>query len=173
MTTIGTSDFVKRQTPESTFTHFDGTWSELEKLVDAYFYNHISGYKPGVVLIDVPAENFYMHGPLKIGSKLEAKFEPRAAGEDPVLQIINHDPKIVCNFVDIVLYRHDVLAEDDNRSTDATWEIVSINGKESNEPEPMKPVTMARNQLHLTGGTKANYTPEEFAKAIMYWNKRK
>jgi len=36
---------------------------------------------------------------------------------------------------------------------------------------PMGPVTMMRNQLKLTGGTKAHYSPEEWAEAVRFWQK--
>ncbi len=167
---IGTSNFVKRQTPESRFTHYKGTWGELEDLTLKHFaQNKPSPSKIGVTLVPVPADGFFMKGPFTVDSQLEAKFAPRAEGEDPVLQIINHDEKIPCNFVDIVLYRHDVLAEDDDRSTDAEWEIVSINGKQSNEEQPIPPVTMARNFLHKKGGTQVNYTAKEFAESIWHY----
>jgi hypothetical protein len=58
--------------------------------------------------------------------------------------------------------------------TGADWEIVSINANIYDTDMPMTPMAMARNQLADTedgaGGTKANYTGEEFAKAIVFWN---
>jgi hypothetical protein len=33
----------------------------------------------------------------------------------------------------------------------------------------MAPVTMARNFLGLVGGTRGEFTAEQFAKSIMYW----
>ena len=35
----------------------------------------------------------------------------------------------------------------------------------------MGPVTMMRNQLELKGGTKANYSSNEWAEAVKFWQK--
>ena len=169
---IGTSEFVTRQTIGSRFTHFSGTWKDLEELTELYFEDAKPGYKEGILLVPVPALNFFKHGAYTVGKTYHAIFEPRCEGEDPIMQIHNDDKKVPCEYVDIILYHRDVLDEDDNRSTICEWEIISINGKETNIEEPIHPIAMARNQLHLTGGTKAEYTAEEFAKAILYWNKR-
>ena len=75
---------------------------------------------------------------------------------------------------DIVLYSAEALLENDGtRSTDCEWEIVCILASEHEGQEPMRPLTMARNQLAAPGGTKSNYTPEQFAEAIMYWSAHK
>jgi hypothetical protein len=34
---------------------------------------------------------------------------------------------------------------------------------------PMGPVTMMRNQLELPGGTKANYSTDEWAHSVEFW----
>ena len=34
---------------------------------------------------------------------------------------------------------------------------------------PMGPVTMMRNQLELSGGTKGHYESEEWAKSVDFW----
>ena len=34
---------------------------------------------------------------------------------------------------------------------------------------PMGPVTMMRNQLELSGGTKGHYESEEWAKSVYFW----
>lgn len=172
---IGTNAFVKRQTPESRFTHFIGTWEDLEVLTEVYFDQAVPGYRDGVLKVPVKVwrDDFLMPGPYIEGKKYEAIFEPRAEGEEPVMNIINNDPKIPCKFVDVILYRADVLAEDGDRSTDSDWEIVSINGKQEDKEEPIPPVTMARNHLHKKGGTQANYTADEFAESIWYYKSRR
>jgi hypothetical protein len=37
------------------------------------------------------------------------------------------------------------------------------------ENEPMHPMTMARNMLEKSGGTKAEYTGQQFAVALWFW----
>jgi len=72
--------------------------------------------------------------------------------------------------VDLILYRHDVLAENDEHSTDAEWELISIHSVPVGVDKlPMGPVTMMRNQLELPGGTKAYYSSEEWAEAVRFW----
>ena len=74
--------------------------------------------------------------------------------------------------VEYILYRHNVLAENDEQSTDAEWELISIHAiPEGVDKLPMGPVTMMRNQLKLTGGTKAHYSSEEWAEAVRFWQK--
>ena len=72
--------------------------------------------------------------------------------------------------VDLILYRHDVLAENDEESTDAEWELISVHAiPEGVDKLPMGPVTMMRNQLELPGGTKAQYSSDEWAEAVRFW----
>jgi hypothetical protein len=62
---------------------------------------------------------------------------------------------IINDYVDIILYRADVLEEDGDRSTQADWEIVSINGRLNEKEPPMDPMTIVRNWKHLKGGDMA------------------
>ncbi|MEM0952113.1 MAG: tRNA (guanosine(37)-N1)-methyltransferase TrmD [Cyanobacteria bacterium P01_H01_bin.74] len=76
--------------------------------------------------------------------------------------------------VDIVLYHHDILAADNDAPEPkiADFYIISVNASPSQSPEPMNPMTMARNQLHLPGGTKPKtpYSSEEYARAVYFWS---
>jgi hypothetical protein len=72
--------------------------------------------------------------------------------------------------VEFILYRHDILKENDEHSSDAEWELISIQAvPEGVDQLPMGPVTMMRNQLALPGGTKAHYSSEEWAEAVRFW----
>ena len=74
--------------------------------------------------------------------------------------------------VGLILYSHDVLKENNENSTDADWELISINSiPEGEEHIPIGPVTMMRNQLDLIGGTKAKYTSDEWAQSIRFWQR--
>jgi len=170
-TTIATHPFVTRQTAESRFAHFDGSWQELEALVLEHFDEGQRGYRDGVLLVPVPPEGFFASTvEVTEDTELVARFEARQEGEEPVLSVAAKGrPKQAAKAVDIVLYRHDVLAEDNDRSSEAEWEIISVNARVTDKPEPMDPVTMARNFLHLAGGTKGKFTAEEFAESIIYW----
>ena len=74
--------------------------------------------------------------------------------------------------VDLILYRHDVLKETNENSTNSDWELIAFHGiPEGIKDLPMGPITMMRNQLKLPGGTKALYTSEEWANSTNFWQK--
>jgi hypothetical protein len=171
-------DFVKRQTADSGFSHFEGSWEELEKRTAFCMANPRSitpGYRDGVILVDVslpyPAKQFYSAVVrLDEKTKLITNYAPRRAGEDPFIRVSTKAKKQLAMRASVVLYRLGVLAENNERETDADWEIVAIKARTSDEEEPMDPYTMARNFLHLKGGTKGDFSSEEFARSIVYWN---
>lgn len=177
---VACGEFVKRQTKESGYSHFDGDWEQLEWLVNFILefnekFNTSScisqGYRDGVVLVKMPASLFYSAiVELNEGSSLVANYAPRREGEDPFIRVSAKAKKQLAKYASVVLYRHDVLAENNERETDAEWEIVAIKARTTDEEEPMDPYTMARNFLHLKGGTKGDFTAEQFAKSIVYWN---
>lgn len=181
MDTVECSEFVKRQTPESGFSHFSGTWDELALIVKDCMKNPNNikqGYKEGVILVRVPAAGIYTKYfkffsaivDLKPNCKVEAVYAPRMPGEDPYIRIGTKAEKQVAKHVEIVLYSAAVLEEDNDRSTNADWEIICIKARTSDEEEPMHYYTMARNHLHMHGGTQGNFSADDFAKSIIYWN---
>lgn len=173
---IGLSNFVKRQTKESNYSYYSGTSEELLNLVEHAYHNHDieCGYRDGVVLVNVPEDNFYSAlVPLTPESQLVTRMVKRQPNElaMPQTNVINAE-KAEAKHVQIVLYRADVLQEDNDRSTDAEWEIISINASPytDNIKIPLHPITMMRNELHLVGGTKATYTKEEYIEATKFWS---
>jgi|WetSurSiteA1Bulk_404760.scaffolds.fasta_scaffold00108_30 hypothetical protein len=169
MTTVKCSNFVKRQTPESRFSHYMGTWEGLEVIAETFYKVWEPGYKPGVFTVQVPPYLFKTSIVPIEGREVFTRLEARQEGEEPVCVRTVSGKKLPPLRVDLVIYSAAVLDEDNDRSTDADFEIISINASPTSEPVPMTPTAMARNQLHLTGGTKGNYTPEQFAKSIMFW----
>ena len=171
---VACGEFVKRQTPESGYSHFNGSWDLLEFLVDVRMDSPdyvTPGYKDGVILVEMLPTHFSSAiVELTKDSKLTASYAPRRLGEDPFIRISAKSKKQPAKHASVVLYRHDVLAENNERETDAEWEIVAIKARVIDEEEPMDPYTMARNFLHLKGGTKGDFTAEQFAKSIVYWN---
>jgi hypothetical protein len=170
--------FVKRQTKESGHSHFEGTWKELEHIVEGSLSKSQlvrPGYRDGVILVDMDYgwshRKFYSAiVSLDNKSRLTANFAPRREGEVPFIRVSAKAKKQLAKHVSFVLYRHDVLAENNERETEAEWEIVCIKARTDKEEEPMDPYTMARNFLHLAGGTQGDFTAEQFAKSIVYWN---
>jgi hypothetical protein len=172
---VACGEFVKRQTKESGYSHFDGTWEDLEEMSEILlrFGQFRPGYRDGVILIDITinASRFYSAVvELNESSELTANYAPRREGEDPFIRVSAAAKKQRARYASIVLYRHDVLEENNERETKAEWEIVAIKARVTEEEEPMDPYTMARNFLHLKGGTKGDFTAEQFAKSIVYWN---
>lgn len=170
---VSVNPFAKdRHIPSKPFSHFDGTWDQLAALVEAHIGQAKPGYRDGVVLVPVPPGGFFAGTTsLGEGAKLQATYEPRSDGEEPCIQVVASGPKTPAKAVDIVLYRHDVLAEDGDASSDSEWEIISVNARVTPGEEPMDPMTMARNFLHLEGGTKGEFSAEDFARAIVFWSK--
>jgi hypothetical protein len=133
----------------------------------------VPGYMDGVMLVR-PNPAGFLSGVVEIDkdTELSASFVARRKGEDPFIDVRAVGVALPAKAVDVVVYRHDVLTKDGDNSTDAAWEIVSVNARPTEEEEPQGPVSMARNHLGLTGGTKHEYTADEFAKAIVYWSRR-
>jgi hypothetical protein len=175
MKMVACGEFVKRQTPESGYSHYEGTWAELEDMVSFHMTynpsNIVPGYRDGVVLVPLPASYFRSAiVDLNENCKLRANYSPRRPGEDPFIRVSTKAEKQVATHASVVVYRWDVLEENNERETNAEWEIVCIKARTSEEEDPMEPMTMARNFLHMKGGTQGTFTAEQFAKSIVYWN---
>ena len=171
---VAAGEFVKRQTPESGYSHFEGSWETLEAMTEnvmRFAHCVTPGYKDGVILVDL--DPFLFRSAivdLTEESKLTANYAPRRKEEAAFIRVSAKAEKQRAKHASVVLYRHDVLAENNERETEAEWEIVAIKARVTEEEEPMDPYTMARNFLHLKGGTKGDFTAEQFAKSIVYWN---
>ena len=171
---IGISNFVKRQTKESRFSYYEGTWEELKALTTkCYKAGKVEpGYRDGVVLVTVPNEGFYTSiCKTDESSIFETVMEKRQENESAfaVTTVVN-GKKSPSKLTKIVLYSHETLKEDNDTSCNSDWEIISINCEISEEGSPMRPVTMMRNQRHYEGGTAAEYTVEEYMTAIEFWS---
>ena len=171
---VACGEFVKRQTPESGYSHFEGTWEELEQLIEAAMRTGVCsrpGYKDGVLLVDLDPTKFRSAiVSLTEETKLSSNYAPRREGEAAFIRTSAKAKKQPAKYASVVLYLYSVLDENNERETDAEWEVVAIKARVTEEEEPMDPYTMARNFLHLKGGTKGDFTAEQFAKSIVYWN---
>ena len=175
---VSVNDFVRRQIKESGKTYATGlTFEEIsshaeEQLIKGH-YNE--GYRNGVILVQASPElsHHFICPFTKITEKtiLKAKMVRRRPEEEPYIQMraLNGTP-LKTGSVDLILYRHDVLSETNEASTDADWELISFHAlPEGIDDMPMGPVTMMRNQLQLTGGTKAFYESEKWVAAVKFW----
>jgi hypothetical protein len=182
---IGINDFVKRQTKESKYAHFTGTFEELidivKKSIEMGTFER--GYRDGVVVVAVPPQGFFSSiRKLEIGDCLSVTSDVRREGESPYIQVNALGEKTQAEKVEVILYSKEVLAEGKENSTDCDYEIVSINAYPDKDESPMAPSTIARNVLCFKGGTDPKLqdkTKEELidfinnmAKSVEYWGSR-
>lgn len=179
---IAVSNFL-REAVEKTGHNakFYGTFEDLEALTSKHMDNWVPGMGAvdgDVRLVILPTEGFFTNiARITDENKhlLEVTYNPRREGEEavPAMFLRGLDPQ-PAHSVSVVIYRADVLARDDGRSSDAEWEIVAILSDpelEAGKSVPMNPATMARNAAHLSGGTFREYTPEQLLEAILFWQR--
>lgn len=171
------SDFVRRQTPTSGHSHFEGTEEELLTLVAGDFHHAKQGYRDGVVLVDVDPSQF-MSGTctLKEGDELRGIYTARAPGEVPRKAVgVVGGGKTPAQACQIVLYRSDVLAENDERTQPciADWEIISINAQPTTEKAPIPLNALLHNHFGSSGGTATGLNDADFVallrESFLYW----
>lgn len=165
---IGISSFVRRQTPQSQYSHFEGSDDELLQIVQKDFTKANQGYREGVLVVPVAVDKFFTGiCLLKEGDKLAGEFKPRHPGEEPRKSTYKvGGQKMPAKKVDIILYHKDVLAEDNGRSCDTDWEIISINASPIEGEIPIQATALIYNHFHLDGGTKTNMSDEDFVKQL-------
>ncbi len=176
--TVGVNTFVTRQIRGSGKTFSDSmSFEEManyaEKQLERKQYR--AGYREGVILVPVsePLAQQFVCPFTRITdqTRLTAEVVRRRPEEEPYIRIraLNGTP-LPAGKVELVLYHHDVLTEDNDCCTDADWELIAILAvPEGVDEMPMGPVTMMRNQLHLPGGTQARYSSDEWAASIRFW----
>ncbi|MBT3216884.1 MAG: DUF3228 family protein [Candidatus Marinimicrobia bacterium] len=176
--TVAVNDFVRRQIKGSGKTYSPTmSFEEIANVAQEHLHNgnYREGYRDGVRIISVRSEfNQSFVCPfikLEKSSILNATVVKRRPEEEPYIQIRATKGKpLLTGKVELILYRHDVLAENKEHSTEEDWELISMHALPKGvEKLPMGPVTMMRNQLELAGGTKAHYSSEEWAEAVRFW----
>ncbi|MFL3013278.1 MAG: DUF3228 family protein [Candidatus Neomarinimicrobiota bacterium] len=175
---VKVNDFVKRQTKSSGKAYsqelsfdFFAKYAQ-KKLIKNEF---IEGYRPEVRIVKL--ENKYLHKVfcpyvrITKETRLSAKVVKRREDEDFYIQVRAMNGNLIrTGSVDLILYRNDILLENNENTTNADWELISINALPKGvESMPMGPITMMRNQLELNGGTKAEYSSDEWAKSVQFW----
>lgn len=169
---VALNSFVKRQSPDSPFAHFIGTWDHLLEIVEDNLDEKQPGDKEHSWLVPIPDMyvNMFLSSvtPLFPSLDFKVQYQPRREGEEPFLNVTVPGHKVVAKCAHIVIYEHDLLGKD--AETDAPYEVVAILASPTEERTPTDPVTMMRNYLERPGGTKAEYTAEEFAKSILFWS---
>lgn len=151
------------------------SWEEIAKLVKENWKDRVPGTgseNMDTVLVPIPATGFttsIIDITPENADKIETIDYTRRSGEEPVPhKIIRTDSYPPANAVKVVVYRADVLAKDNDRSTDAEWEIVAVL-RQAADDVPMDLETMKRNSEHGTGGTQRTYTQEQWDTAESFW----
>jgi len=177
---VAVNNFVRRQIKNSGKTY-------SEELSFEFFAKHAEnklnnneyedGYRDGVRIAmldhEYVAQVFCPYVEITGETRLIAKHVKRRPEEEPYIQVrALNGTQLKAGSVSLILYRHDVLAENDENTTNSDWELISINALPEGEDDmPIGPVTMMRNQLNLVGGTEARYSSEEWARSIRFWQK--
>jgi hypothetical protein len=194
---IHINSFVKRQTSNSSYSHFedvnsDDNWELLGNLIEDNFDQAKEGYRKEVLLVPIPSNSRFPAGrycfysgvvKLKDGELLGGRFESRKEGETPRKHItsgcsskLSHGGKIPAKSVQIVLYSSTVLAEDDDNELppeEGNWEVISINASSTEGEMPINPNTLMHNHFGSDGGTDTKLSDSEFITMLKtsfeYW----
>ena len=177
---IAVNDFVKRQVKDSGKTYarsmsFDSIAKHAEDQMSKGCFS--KGYRDGVKIVhaDYSIIDDFVCPYVKIdeNTQLVSRIVKRSHHEESYIQTRakNGEP-LETGKVDLIIYRHDVLIENNENTTSVEWELISINAiPKGLDSIPMGPITMMRNQLNLEGGTKALYRSEEWAESVHFWQK--
>ena len=175
---VAVNDFVRRQTKDSGKTYTIGlAHKEIANYAQDQLTNgnYKMGYRDGVVLVQVAEEliHHFICPFVRVTEKtnLKATVFRRRTEEEPYIKLRALTGTLLkTGSADLILYRHDVLAETNEQTKDADWELISFQAiPEGIEDMPMGSVTMMRNQLQLNGGTKAYYESELWAESVKLW----
>ena len=176
--TVSVNDFVRRQSKDSGKSYvIELSFEKIAQHAQCQLKsgNFKAGYRDGVVIVQVDKKltHHFICPFVKVTdeTKLEATLVRRRPDEQPYIQMraLNGIP-LKTGSVDLILYHHDVLAETNEQTSDSDWELISFHAiPEGVDDMPMGPVTMMRNQLQLTGGTKAYYESDDWAESVNFW----
>ena len=126
--------FVRPQVQSSGKTYATGiTFTEIVSHAKKQLNigNYTEGYRDGVIV--APVEQELIHHfvcpfvQISETTRLKAEMVQRRPEEKPYIQIraLNGIP-LKTGSVELILYHHDVLAETNEQTTDADWELISF-----------------------------------------------
>ena len=142
--------------------------AELIEMVSSNLDKTTEGYRKGVLLVPIdPRQLRCAVIPMSPEMEFETAYESRVPGETPrkkTMAIVDKLP--ITKYATAVIYHKDVLDEDNDRSTDADWEIIVILAHAGPELEPMTPATLMANHFKADGGTATLMTAMEFEMAL-------
>jgi hypothetical protein len=175
---VTVNEFVRRQVKGSGKTYsktmrFEAIAEHAQSQMENGHFSE--GYREGVRIVhcdsSIIGEFFCPFVKLDENTELVSKLVRRRPEEDLYIQTrAKNGTPLKARAVDLILYRHDVLAENNEQTTAAEWELISINAIPAGlENLPMGPVTMMRNQLGLPGGTQTHYSSDTWAESVRFW----
>tara|TARA_Y100000996_G_scaffold414791_1_gene406808 strand:+ start:9891 stop:10460 length:570 start_codon:yes stop_codon:yes gene_type:complete len=176
---IGINSFVRRQTKGSGKTYSTLSFEDIKEHAEQQLKSNIykRGYRDGVILVPIDNKflNHFICPIVKIDKNTKFETIPKRRRDNEEIYLstkaLNGTP-IQIGAVDLILYRHDVLKETQENETDKEWELIAFHAIPKGITElPMGPITMMRNQLCLEGGTKGEYSSEEWANSVHFWQK--
>ena len=172
---LALNDYVKRFVPHSPYSCFIGSWEALLWLARFRWPTGEAG-EAAVVFVPMPDEvlDLFRSGVVVVteDTVLQSSRVRRNPEEEPYVETLGVlAEKAIPAKVNLGFYSHAKLAEKNEQSTEADYELVFIQAQLTLGEEPQHPVSMARNTLELEGGTKPEkpYTGLEWARSVHYW----
>ncbi len=173
---LAINEFVRRQTRDSEFSHYEGGLSDVLTLAMEHWPIAVEENGHPIMCVTVPAAGFFC-GVVKVtaDTKLESSLTRRQEIEEGYIKTVALGAeKIPGVEAVLIFYSHATLAiKDEQTFEDAEYELISMNvNEEKGAQSPETPEAMARNFLDKPGGSKRDYTARQFAEAIDYWKDR-
>jgi hypothetical protein len=161
---------TKRHVADSHFTHWTISNDEVMKRV----LSEVDGLgeqpdpsKP--LILSIPPAAFYSPMvKLVRGDSLVGKYDARhGQDEEPRVEMSVVRPgaeKLAAGKVEVIRYSHEMLESSGDASSDADWEIITIEA--SADGSPIHPTTLIANHLGLSGGTDHGLSDAEFVEQL-------
>lgn len=190
---FGLNPMVLRQTMDSPFSCYGGTWQALLALIETHFAGAVPIKEDAFVLkLTLPGDGFFTSVvKLEPGTVLKSHFGPRRGAVDGELSFVHtvavNAPKLSAKMVDLIIYHVSKLTVEERTYkpgmgepvvVECEWQLVSINARSTEGDEPPNPMAMARNHAAAlglpegVGGTARVYAAEDYMAAILYWSQR-
>ena len=139
-----------------------------------------TGYRKGVILVSVSTDDLpgLKSRVVRVnrGTEFVTVCKSRVPGETPrkkSMALVDELPD--AQFITAVCYHKDVLAEDNDRSTECDWEVVAVLCQ-IDDDEPIAVGTLLANHFKLSGGTATKMSNDQFVaaleKSVKYWSNK-
>tara|TARA_Y100001970_G_C14228245_1_gene856989 strand:- start:1772 stop:2356 length:585 start_codon:yes stop_codon:yes gene_type:complete len=175
--TVHVSNYIRRQTEESKFSHTSRTWDQVADEVKANIEKGTpSKFQPRALEVPInPSDCYTSVTTLVQGQSMQASFESRFKGEAPrktisAIREFDTDPdKMEAKSAFVVIYPSTLLAEDGQNElepVEGNWEMISLNASPTIEATPIAPDTLMHNHFGSDGGTATGLSDADFVSAL-------